>query len=116
MLNPVALFRSASFRSASPSLRFLPASSAARDHGGGYDSGSDVSDESCMISGSHQSTLERLFAWEKKLYEEVKVINQSITDHASTSTMDLEKTHLDSVFLGSLESEFGWRMSGSACS
>lgn len=27
-----------------------------------------------MESGSHSLTLERLYAWEKKLYEEVKVI------------------------------------------
>lgn len=26
-----------------------------------------------MVSGSHSLTLERLYAWEKKLYEEVKV-------------------------------------------
>ncbi|KAJ8766797.1 hypothetical protein K2173_008351 [Erythroxylum novogranatense] len=26
----------------------------------------------CMISGSHASTLDRLYAWEKKLYDEVK--------------------------------------------
>jgi hypothetical protein len=26
-----------------------------------------------MISGSHASTLDRLYAWERKLYEEVKV-------------------------------------------
>lgn len=26
-----------------------------------------------LISGSHCSTVERLYAWEKKLYEEVKV-------------------------------------------
>ena len=26
-----------------------------------------------MFHGSHQSTLDRLYAWEKKLYEEVKV-------------------------------------------
>ncbi|XP_019434273.1 PREDICTED: uncharacterized protein LOC109340955 isoform X2 [Lupinus angustifolius] len=29
-------------------------------------------DTSCMISGSHASTLDRLYAWEKKLYDEVK--------------------------------------------
>ena len=27
----------------------------------------------CGMAGSHVSTLERLFAWEKKLYDEVKV-------------------------------------------
>ncbi|KAL3850226.1 hypothetical protein ACJIZ3_012108 [Penstemon smallii] len=29
-------------------------------------------DNSCMVSGSHASTLDRLYAWEKKLYDEVK--------------------------------------------
>ncbi|XP_077214800.1 nitrate regulatory gene2 protein-like [Tasmannia lanceolata] len=68
MLNPVSLFRSASSRSSSSV--FFHSSSISRDDG--YDSSSDVSEESCMFSGSHQSTLDRLYAWEKKLYEEVK--------------------------------------------
>ncbi|XP_050219601.1 nitrate regulatory gene2 protein-like isoform X2 [Mercurialis annua] len=68
MLNPVALFRSASSRSSSS--RFLINSSNSRDEG--YESSSDFSEESCVPSGSHQSTLDRLYAWEKKLYEEVK--------------------------------------------
>ncbi|XP_042499110.1 protein ROLLING AND ERECT LEAF 2 [Macadamia integrifolia] len=68
MLNPVALFRSTSSRSSSS--RCLNNSSSSRDDG--YDSSSDFSEESCMFSGSHQSTLDRLYAWEKKLYEEVK--------------------------------------------
>lgn len=46
-------------------------SSSTREEG--YESSSDMSEESCMFSGSHQSTLDRLYAWEKKLYEEVKV-------------------------------------------
>lgn len=37
------------------------------------DSGSDFVEEFCMISGSHSSTLDRLYAWERKLYDEVKV-------------------------------------------
>eukprot|EP00268_Persea_americana_P006459 TRINITY_DN1232_c1_g2_i1.p1 TRINITY_DN1232_c1_g2~~TRINITY_DN1232_c1_g2_i1.p1 ORF type:complete len:755 (-),score=163.94 TRINITY_DN1232_c1_g2_i1:159-2423(-) len=68
MLNPIALIRSASSRSTSS--RFLHASSSSRDFS--YDSSSNVSEESCMFNGSHQSTLDRLYAWEKKLYEEVK--------------------------------------------
>lgn len=28
----------------------------------------------CMFSGSHASTLDRLYAWERKLYDEVKVL------------------------------------------
>jgi hypothetical protein len=31
-------------------------------------------DNFCMNSGSHASTLDRLFAWERKLYDEVKVM------------------------------------------
>ncbi|XP_019197792.1 PREDICTED: uncharacterized protein LOC109191634 [Ipomoea nil] len=45
----------------------------------GVNSADDVEDVSnnlfdnfCMNSGSHASTLDRLFAWEKKLYDEVK--------------------------------------------
>ncbi|KAG1331982.1 nitrate regulatory gene2 protein [Cocos nucifera] len=67
-LNPIAFFPSASSHSSSSG--FFHASSSSRDDG--YDSSSDHSEESCMISGSHQSTLDRLYAWEKKLYEEVK--------------------------------------------
>ncbi|XP_008798140.2 protein ROLLING AND ERECT LEAF 2 [Phoenix dactylifera] len=67
-LKPVALFSSAS--SHSSSSRFFHGSSSSRDDG--YDSSSDHSEESCTTSGSHQSTLDRLYAWEKKLYEEVK--------------------------------------------
>ncbi|KAF8009410.1 hypothetical protein BT93_J0408 [Corymbia citriodora subsp. variegata] len=33
---------------------------------------SDNFDNFCMISGSHASTLDRLYAWERKLYDEVK--------------------------------------------
>ncbi|KAK7399520.1 hypothetical protein VNO78_10705 [Psophocarpus tetragonolobus] len=36
------------------------------------DSGSDFVEELCMIAGSHSSTLDRLYAWELKLYDEVK--------------------------------------------
>lgn len=69
MLNPVALFRTASSRSASS--RYLLNSSCSKDED--YESSSDISEEPCVFSGSHQSTLDRLYAWEKKLYEEVKV-------------------------------------------
>ncbi|KAL8505324.1 hypothetical protein ACS0TY_016532 [Phlomoides rotata] len=68
MLNPVALFRSASSRSSSS--RFLVSASTSRDESS--ESSSDFSEECCMFSGSHQSTLDRLFAWEKKLYQEVR--------------------------------------------
>ncbi|KAJ8765533.1 hypothetical protein K2173_014655 [Erythroxylum novogranatense] len=36
------------------------------------DSGSDFMEEFCMIAGSHSSTLDRLYAWERKLHDEVK--------------------------------------------
>jgi hypothetical protein len=39
------------------------------------DSGSDFVEEFCMIAGSHSSTLDRLYAWERKLYDEVKVLH-----------------------------------------
>ncbi|MCH89408.1 transcription factor bZIP106, partial [Trifolium medium] len=65
LLNPVALFRSASHRS-SPS-KIITSFSNTRDEV--YD---DPSEENCVFSVSHQSTLDRLYAWEKKLYQEVK--------------------------------------------
>ncbi|KAI4317243.1 hypothetical protein L6164_025132 [Bauhinia variegata] len=36
------------------------------------DCGSDFVEEFCMIAGSHSSTLDRLYAWERKLHDEVK--------------------------------------------
>ncbi|XP_020596157.1 uncharacterized protein LOC110036131 [Phalaenopsis equestris] len=68
MLNPVALFRSTS--SCSSSSKFFKASCSSK--GDADESSSDYSEECCMVSGSHKSTLDRLYAWEKKLYEEVK--------------------------------------------
>jgi hypothetical protein len=38
----------------------------------------DAHEMDSMEGKSHGSTLERLLAWEKKLYEEVKVISPSI--------------------------------------
>lgn len=35
---------------------------------------SNLFENICMIAGSHASTLDRLFAWERKLYDEVKVL------------------------------------------
>ncbi|KAL5098147.1 hypothetical protein RYX36_002474 [Vicia faba] len=67
LLNPVALFRSASRSSSS---RFLVNSSTTREER--CEAGKDVSKEHCRLSGSHQSTLDKLNEWEKKLYEEVK--------------------------------------------
>jgi hypothetical protein len=72
MLNPVALLRSASSRSSSS--RFLLASSSSIDDLFDTDTSSCYSEESCStMSGSHHSTLDRLYTWEKKLYKEVKV-------------------------------------------
>ncbi|XP_047941535.1 nitrate regulatory gene2 protein-like isoform X2 [Salvia hispanica] len=36
------------------------------------DLSTNLFDNFCMVSGSHASTLDRLYAWEKKLYDEVK--------------------------------------------
>ncbi|CAM8925601.1 unnamed protein product [Rhodiola kirilowii] len=68
ILNPVALLRSASSRSTSS--RYLTNTSVSRADGNG--SSSHFSEESCIFE-SHQSTLDRLYAWEKKLYEEVRM-------------------------------------------
>ena len=46
---------------------------ASRSKDDNDDSGSDFVEEFCMIAGSHSSTLDRLYAWERKLYDEVKV-------------------------------------------
>ncbi|XP_030458503.1 protein ROLLING AND ERECT LEAF 2-like [Syzygium oleosum] len=35
----------------------------------------------CMISGSHASTLDRLYAWERKLYDEVKACDEIRRDY-----------------------------------
>ncbi|MBA0635644.1 hypothetical protein Godav_022247 [Gossypium davidsonii] len=59
--------RSASSRSSSSRN---PLATASKDDAD--DSGSDFVEEFCMISGSHSSTLDRLYAWERKLYDEVK--------------------------------------------
>ncbi|XP_057501751.1 protein ALTERED PHOSPHATE STARVATION RESPONSE 1-like [Actinidia eriantha] len=59
--------RTASSRSSSSRN---PLASASKDDND--DSGSDFVEEFCMIAGSHSSTLDRLFAWERKLYDEVK--------------------------------------------
>ncbi|CAH9144973.1 unnamed protein product [Cuscuta epithymum] len=67
MLNPVALLRSASSRSSSS--RFLLNPSIIKDEY--HQSYSELSDDS-IFSSSHQSTLDRLYIWEKKLYQEVR--------------------------------------------
>ncbi|KAF5737976.1 hypothetical protein HS088_TW13G00869 [Tripterygium wilfordii] len=59
--------RSTSKRSSSSRSPLASASKEDAD-----DSGSDFAEEFCMIAGSHSSTLDRLYAWERKLYDEVK--------------------------------------------
>lgn len=43
------------------------------------DSSSDFVEDFCMISGSHSSTLDRMYAWERKLHDEVKVVHCPFT-------------------------------------
>lgn len=45
------------------------------------DSGSDFVEDFCMIAGSHSSTLDRVYAWERKLYDEVKMIESIRRDY-----------------------------------
>lgn len=59
--------RTTSFRS--PSSRNLLAKNSNDDIA---DPSNTLFDNFCMVSGSHASTLDRLYAWEKKLYDEVK--------------------------------------------
>ncbi|KAL5703936.1 hypothetical protein ACHQM5_022427 [Ranunculus cassubicifolius] len=66
-LKAITWHRSVSSRSSSSKN---PLAAAPRDDVS--DSGSDFVDEFCMITGSHSSTLDRLYAWELKLYDEVK--------------------------------------------
>lgn len=54
---------------------------AAASKDDGNDSGSDFVEEFCMIAGSHSSTLDRLYAWERKLCDEVKVHKRLKTHH-----------------------------------
>lgn len=42
-------------------------------NGNAEDASYNLFDNFCMVSGSHASTLDRLYAWERKLYDEVKV-------------------------------------------
>ncbi|XP_024978697.1 nitrate regulatory gene2 protein-like [Cynara cardunculus var. scolymus] len=62
----------------SPSCRsLLSNSSRSSSSMTGFNSNADLFDEAGgMESGSHLSTLGRLFAWEKKLYDEVKAGNE----------------------------------------
>ncbi|KAG9160368.1 hypothetical protein Leryth_008784 [Lithospermum erythrorhizon] len=68
MLNPVALIRSAASQSSSSRFLVNPSSQT----GERTESIRNLSEDVFSFSGSHQSTLDRLYAWEKKLYQEVK--------------------------------------------
>ncbi|CAN4110164.1 unnamed protein product [Withania somnifera] len=92
MLNPVALFRSGSL-SRSSSSRFLINPSTLRDEG--YQSSSDLSDESNMFSSSHQSTLDRLYAWEKKLYEEVRRMRKKLAQLKNLDVSGADPSSVD---------------------
>ncbi|KAG6717380.1 hypothetical protein I3842_04G096000 [Carya illinoinensis] len=59
--------RTTSSRSSSSRIPLAPASKEDND-----DSRNDFVEEFCMIAGSHSSTLDRLYAWERKLYDEIK--------------------------------------------
>uniref|UniRef100_A0ACD5YA05 Uncharacterized protein n=1 Tax=Avena sativa TaxID=4498 RepID=A0ACD5YA05_AVESA len=61
--------RSLSSRSSSSKNPFI---SAQKEEDDPPDSCSDFVEEFCMISGSHASSLDRLYAWERKIYDELK--------------------------------------------
>ncbi|KAI3930663.1 hypothetical protein MKX01_037109 [Papaver californicum] len=67
MTKAITWYRSPSSQSSSSRN---PLTSALR--GDGDECGSDFNEEFSMITGSHSSTLDRLYAWEMKLYAEVK--------------------------------------------
>lgn len=60
-----------SVSSLSSSSKSLLTTSIIKDDVG--DSNSDFVEQFAMVSGSHSSTLDRLHAWERKLYDEIKV-------------------------------------------
>ncbi|MQM07694.1 hypothetical protein Taro_040536, partial [Colocasia esculenta] len=60
------------------------------------DSSSTLFSNICMNSGSHASTLDRLYAWERKLYDEVKVHNASGIIRRKYDMMCRQLRHQDS--------------------
>jgi hypothetical protein len=66
----IAWNRSLSSRSTSSKNPFI---SAQKEEDDPPDSCSDFVEEFCMISGSHASSLDRLYAWERKIYDGLKV-------------------------------------------
>ncbi|WCJ41520.1 hypothetical protein M5689_022383 [Euphorbia peplus] len=51
------------------------------------DTNGNIFESFCMISGSHASTLDRLYAWERKLYDEVKASEMVRKEYDSKRTI-----------------------------
>ncbi|KAL0726328.1 hypothetical protein Bca4012_022421 [Brassica carinata] len=71
-VSKVIVWKRTSSSRSSTSRNPLIETSKEDDDDDGEESGSDFIQEFCMISGSHSSSLDRLYAWERKLYDEVK--------------------------------------------
>lgn len=67
VLNAISWHRA---KSSEPSSSERPNSSKQKKYIDDYNN--DLDDDSGMVSGSHSSTLDKIYAWEKKLFEEVK--------------------------------------------
>lgn len=67
VLNAITWHRA---KSSVPSSSKQPHSSKPKKYIDAYNN--DLDDDTGMVSGSHASTLDKIYAWEKKLYEEVK--------------------------------------------
>lgn len=63
----------------------------------------DLDDDTGMVSGSHASTLDKIYAWEKKFYEEVKVFFISISIlHSSSLLLSLKVMNAVIDFLSNI--------------
>jgi len=67
VLNAITWHRA---KSSEPSSSKRPHSSKPKKYIDDYNN--DLDDDSGMVSGSHSSTLDKIYVWEKKLYEEIK--------------------------------------------
>jgi hypothetical protein len=72
-------------KSSEPSSSKRPHSSKPKKYIDDYNN--DLDDDSGMVSGSHSSTLDKIYVWEKKLYEEIKVFFISISILHSSSVL-----------------------------
>lgn len=63
------------------------------------DNENNFMEEFCMIAGSHSSTLERLYAWERKLYDEVKVPQKSFSYYDFILWKNLPNYDIDYCFV-----------------